>query len=58
MVHSSLGQVFKAKVGGVSPRYGIEQICEGGIGSLTHFQSKQYLIREIFVSLTNGPIIS
>ena len=37
---------------GVFPRYGIEQIREGGIGSLAHSQSKKYLIGKRFVSLT------
>ena len=40
-------------MGGISPRYGIEQIYEGGIGSSTHSQSKQYLIKERFVPPTN-----
>ena len=40
---------YKARVGGVSPQCGIEQICEGGIGSSVHSQSEQYLIGERFV---------
>ena len=43
---------YKAMVGGVSPQCGIEQIREGGIDSSAHSQSKQYLIRERFVSPT------
>ena len=39
---------YKVRVGGVSPQCGIEQICEGGIGSSAHSQSKQYLIGERF----------
>ena len=49
---SSKNYVYKARVGGVSPRCGIEQICEGGIGSSAHSQSEQYLIRERFVPPT------
>ena len=36
---------------GISPRCGIEQIREGGIDSLAHSQSEQYLIGERFVPL-------
>ena len=43
---------YKARVGGVFLRCGIEQIREGGIGSLVHFQSEQYLIGERFVPPT------
>ena len=49
---SSKNYVYKVRVGGVSPRCGIEQICEGGIGSSAHSQSEQYLIRERFVPPT------
>ena len=43
---------YKARVGGLSLRYGIEQIREGGISSSTHSQSEQYLIGERFVPPT------
>ena len=43
---------------GVSPRCGILQIREGGIGSSAHSQSEQYLIREIFVPPTGVLIVS
>ena len=43
---------YKARVGGVSPWCGIKQICEGGISSSAHSQSKQYLIGERFVPPT------
>ena len=43
---------YKARVEGVSSRYEIEQIREGGIGSLTHSQSEQHLIGERFVPPT------
>ena len=46
---------YKARVGGVSPRYGIEQIYVGGSkGWLYPSQSAQYLIRGKFVPPTNG----
>ena len=45
---------YKARVGGVSPRCGIEQISEGGIGSIANSQSRQYLIGERFVHPTNA----
>ena len=48
---------YKARVGGVSPRYEIEQICEGGIDSSTHSQSEQYLIGERFVPPTKRRIL-
>ena len=42
--------VYKARVGGVSPRCGIEQICAGGSkGRPCQSQSGQYLIEERFV---------
>ena len=42
--------VYKARVGGVSPRCGIEQICAGGSkGQPCQSQSGQYLIEERFV---------
>ena len=49
---------YKVRVGGVSPRCGIEQIREGGIGSSAHSQSEQYLIGERFVppTITINPI--
>ena len=43
---------YKARVGGISPWCGIEQIREGGISSSTHSQSEQYLIGERFVPPT------
>ena len=43
---------YKARVGGLSPWCGIEQIHEGGISSSTHSQSEQYLIGERFVPPT------
>ena len=49
---------YKARVRGVSPRCGILQIREGGIGSSTHSQSEQYLIRERFVPPTGVLIVS
>ena len=48
---------YKIRVGGVSPRCEIEQICEGGIGSSAHSQSKQYLILERFVPPTKMRIL-
>ena len=39
-------------MGGISPWRGIEQILEDGIGSSAYSQSKQYLIGERFVPLT------
>ena len=42
--------VYKARVGGVSPQYGIKQICVGGSkGRPCQSQSGQYLIEERFV---------
>ena len=42
--------VYKVRVGGVSPRCGIEQICAGGSkGQPCQSQSGQYLIEERFV---------
>ena len=58
LVHTHYGTPFlrpsayKARVGDISPRCGIEQIHEGGIGSLAHSQSEQYLIGERFVPPT------
>ena len=43
---------YKARVGGVSPQCGIEQICEGGIGFSAHSQNEQYLIGKKFVPPT------
>ena len=57
-VHTHYGTPFlglsayKARVEGVSPHCGIEQIREGGIGSSAYSQREQYLIRERFVPPT------
>ena len=49
---------YKARVGGVSFRCGIEQIREGGIGSSAHSQNKQYLIEERFVPPTISKFVN
>ena len=49
---SSKSYVYKVRVRGVSPRCGIEQIREGGIGSSAYSQREQYLIRERLVPPT------
>ena len=46
---SSKSYAYKARVGSVSPRCGIEQIREGDISSSAYSQSELYLIRERFV---------
>ena len=48
---------YKVRVGGVSPRCGIEQIREGGIGFSAHSQSRQYLLGERFVPPTKKALL-
>ena len=43
---------YNTRVGGISPRCGIEQIHESSISSSAHSQSEQYLIGERFIPPT------